>query len=441
MPSPISTQDPSPRSSNELEGAVDGVRLTPAELLPPATSESPVAPASQSVSKAKKDRRRQQVREAQARFRDRKDRTAEELRVRAVALSETIEKLQMENRELRRRLAQYEAPGGKSGMQPEFDGQTGIPPELDGKTTNSASWPGATPGHSPVAPRAAPPSGSHSTLWDQSNISALPEEHGAGFHPMYTSGQSQKSRGGSGLPSTLQQHSKSVPVRQVVEPHRTSNVPSSFPGPSNHPTRNEEDELMHLSSSPGPSVRTYANLPHNVAGKVYSNMENSSQPSSSSASQPLAWEPGQSYVAASLSEGMSNLSAQPTWRGHPQGFESQMQSQNHVSTASLPLAQARRQPNHPTGPPQSSEFGREDPPQHTQFSRFYPHEHGTTRWAPSNMEQQPIFGDVDQQWSSNHQTTHAQHHRSTGGMPGLAQSPNGAVEPRIYDVKSDRGYH
>lgn len=88
-------------SSAHLDGETDQFLLRDGT---PAGSSTP----SNSQADAKRDRRRQQVREAQARFRDRKDRTVEELKHRTMLLSEALEKVKADNRVLRARLSRYE---------------------------------------------------------------------------------------------------------------------------------------------------------------------------------------------------------------------------------------------------------------------------------------------------------------------------------------------
>lgn len=89
-----------------------------------------------SRSDAQRDRRRRQVREAQARFRDRQELAAAELRHRTLVLSDALEMIKMENRTLRARLSWYE--GVELGPDDALDGIAGT--DIVGLV--SAAWSG-----------------------------------------------------------------------------------------------------------------------------------------------------------------------------------------------------------------------------------------------------------------------------------------------------------
>lgn len=224
---------------------------------------SPPGPASQ--AEAKRDRRRQQVREAQARFRDRKDRTAEELRARTIVLSDALEKARNENRQLRARLSRYERVD-----VPADEALEGVAGGAAGSGVHTSSWTGASDAHkserSPVNFRGPQLSGPQHVGWDQPGQSLLSEEPLSLSAPAHMEMASHTPPQQSRPPSSS---AYSPPARQgLTSSYQQPNdrdratyaatASTSFDVDRHGKSRKVEEGPVHLSAPGGPPMRAFA---------------------------------------------------------------------------------------------------------------------------------------------------------------------------------------
>lgn len=360
-------------------------------------------------AEVKRDRRRQQVREAQARFRDRNQKTVEELRGRVYDLTASLEKVKADNHHLRTRLARYEhvdfPPLESDDNHSSLDG-----PQAASSSSNS--WPGPTLSarqqRSVSDFRSPPLSGPQHVGWDKPGQSLLLE---------------------GGAPPGMRLSSP-----QGIAPHLGSmnslrgiaSGSASCPGPGAGPSVLRQPAQSHDSDGP----LSMGGRPPELA-MTYAHSDRDNKPHRADGSFVHLSPPGP-YMRPYQNVGPDQRSLyekadgnqQGSWSGpagHPAfGFQPQQMSQQHQQS------QGSGQQQHQQQQQQQQEYPH--PSQQGMWRSYFPPAQAFGGQSLSHLGLQPASRPSQQ----------VQPRKQSDGMMAGSQQSQEALQPALHSMREDR---